>query len=100
MKFFIFRILDLNTCTALSASPLVTGSRGADRMCFILFAVQKSALVNAVPLSDTRLTGRPLVAKILLSAQIVVTVYVLGTMSTPNHLACASMTSMNNFVMK
>ena len=60
----------LKVCTALSASPFVAGWYGADvryRIPFRLVNSLNSLLVKHVPLSDTIISGRPCVAKILRS---------------------------------
>ena len=56
-----------------------------------------SSLVKHVPLSDTVVSGRPCVAKILCSFSMVYDVAVDGTTSTSNHLECASTRIRNCF---
>ena len=55
----------LRVCTALLAKPLVAGWYGADVICLMPFLfknVRNSALVNAVLLSDTTVSGKPCIA--------------------------------------
>ena len=56
--------------------------------CFV--KVANSPLVNAVPLSDTSISGRPCVANFARRTSIVVRDVVDETGTTSNHLECAS----------
>lgn len=59
-------------CTMRSAWPLVVGWKGVERMWQILFLVVKfrnSPKVKAVPVSETRMSGRPWVTNNFLRAE-------------------------------
>ena len=60
----------------------------------------KKGLVNADPLSETRISGNPWVENMFLSAFVVAADVVEGTTTTSSHLVCASMTTRNIFPRK
>ena len=69
-------------------------------MCLMPFCFKKmfiSALVNAVPLSDTKISGNPNAENIDLRADMMLREVVYGTAYTSIHFECASMTIRNIF---
>ena len=89
---FFFKVL-LKIWTARSANPFVAGCYGAEVRCLIplrLIKTQNSSLVKTLPLSETRISGKPNVANIVRKAEIVLLDVAEHTGCTSIHLEWAS----------
>ena len=98
-----FRSAFLSVYTALSAKPFVAGWYGAEVICltpFLFKNVRNSALVKAVPLSDTTVSGNPCVANTDLRTERTFPELVEDTMCASIHFECASTNTKKIFPIK
>ena len=100
---FAFRSAFLRVCTALSAKPFVAGWYEADVICLMPFLfknVRNSALVNAAPLSDTTVSGKPCIANTDLRTEMTLPELVEDTICASIYLECASTNTKKIFPIK